>query len=164
MHSSCSTRTTTFTRGLLLLMCISPALASCPEGTFERLTDENGNDVTNCAWCDEGRSCGTACGLCFNCPPGSTAASGSQSLTDCVCKSGYTGPDGGPCELDSSCYCLGTTFPSDFLNQEGFSTEYGTSCQVPHEMHVLNNINIAPTVHCKSKPNVDNPSSSIGDT
>ena len=34
---------------------------------------------------------------CFNCPSSSTSPSGSDKFDDCVCLSGFSGPNGGPC-------------------------------------------------------------------
>jgi hypothetical protein len=40
---------------------------------------------------------------CYNCPAGSsTTATASPSRTSCVCNQGYTGPNGGPCNMCAS--------------------------------------------------------------
>jgi hypothetical protein len=39
----------------------------------------------------------TSAGTCAPCPADSSSLSGSSASSNCRCKSGYTGPDGGPC-------------------------------------------------------------------
>lgn len=70
---------------------------------------------------------------CTMCPPNSlTARVGSTTASDCLCKTGFTGPDGGPCiacivgkykDINGSVAC--TTCPSLSGTVSGATTEIG---------------------------------------
>ena len=107
-------------------MCISgyyhdtvTSCKACTPGTFN--VEKN---RTQCSTCNAGSYVGSSasttcqlCGsntyshegsaLCTNCPGNTESPAGSTVVADCICKEGYTGPNGGHCQA-----CLAGTYKS----------------------------------------------------
>ena len=107
-------------------MCISgyyhdtpTSCTACTPGTFNAEKNQ-----TQCSTCDAGSYSGSPASvtcqqcssntyshegsaLCTNCPSNTESAAVSTVVADCICKKGYTGPDGGHCQA-----CLAGTYKS----------------------------------------------------
>ena len=86
----------------------------CPTGMFQELdytydtlqlnlragiTEDSPAVPVTCQYCPEDTFCHLlGSNVCFDCPANSESGVGSDEQTDCVCKAGFVGPNGGPCE------------------------------------------------------------------
>ena len=71
---------------------------ACDAGTFK--TSKGTSACTKCpADTFSESSAASSPSTCLDCPAHSQAAAGSDTESDCRCKAGYSGPDGGPCEI-----------------------------------------------------------------
>lgn len=77
----------------------SSACVACMTGKF--LPTQGSTSESACLKCDAGTFSADVGAVekasCQACPLESTSVSGSDGITDCVCKNGYTGPNGGSC-------------------------------------------------------------------
>lgn len=71
------------------------ACTLCVAGTFKVATGPAACSICPADWYST--EVGATSDTCLQCPENSIAPSGSDELTDCVCKPGYTGANGGPC-------------------------------------------------------------------
>lgn len=71
------------------------ACTLCVAGTFKVATGPAACSICPADWYST--AVGATSDTCQQCPANSIAPSGSDEKTDCVCKPGYTGPNGGPC-------------------------------------------------------------------
>ena len=108
-------------RNALLAVCaLLPVLAEstgCAAGKYK--VDSASAGGGTCLNCDTG-TYKTLAGdsLCLGCPANSVSAPGSTSRTQCICKGGYNGPDGGPCSacLPTAELTCGGTCPCSPMN------------------------------------------------
>jgi len=70
----------------------------CPAGTH--LSTEGSSSSEDCIECEAGKYSNRALTACDACPESSNSAKKSATLTACTCNAGWTGPDGGPCQLE----------------------------------------------------------------
>jgi hypothetical protein len=73
----------------------------CSAGKFS--SDQGANSESKCLPCPQGtyntNTSQTSAAACIKCPMGSDAKAGSARKMECRCNFGYTGPDGGPCNM-----------------------------------------------------------------
>jgi len=92
---------------------------ACPAGTAS--SQQGKSELAGCVRCTHDTYADAGATLCSVCPPHAISPSGSTSRSDCVCKIGHTGPDGGPC-----LHCLGGTFKAVNGSSDCVSCPSGT--------------------------------------
>ena len=75
----------------------SDACLACNAGSYSGSTAS-----TTCQLCASNTYSHEGSALCTNCPGNSESPAGSTVVADCICKEGYTGPDGGHCQACSA--------------------------------------------------------------
>lgn len=135
----------------------------CPTGMYQELdytydtlqlnlragiTEDSPAVPVTCQYCPEDTFCNLlGSNVCFDCPANSTSEVGSDQQTDCVCKTGFVGPNGGPCEpcpvgffcpggtqatlcrLNSNSSAGASTQDECLCNPGWYSVGVGTSCR-----------------------------------